>query len=148
MVSLQAFLHDRQGRFKLPPVKVAFCPSQEDPGDELLRVDKPHTAVVHLPVFVHNKQGRGPLDIEFRGQGFGIKGDPDGNHRFFHITDNRLIGIRNRIHLLAPDSPGIVKIEEQGFFFAARHCQARFIIILPPDRIGHGISPFFSYQVS
>lgn len=72
-----------------------------------------------LAFYIEGDEAGGPLDVEVSGQGLGIPRYSEGDQVLFDEPDDLLLGIRDRIHLLAADSAGVEKIEQYGFAFRA-----------------------------
>jgi hypothetical protein len=83
------------------------------------------------------KIGR-PFHYKFFGEGV-VKRDANRDDMFLDLLDDIFIGIRNRIHLFAADSPGIKKIQKQGLIVTLRRIQFLIQILFPRYR-SHEIS--------
>ena len=97
------------------------------------------TYPMHLvAVGIQHDDGGGPIHLELVHQG-GVRSlDLNRDKVIIHELDDLVVGVRNRTHLLATDSLGIEKVQENGLFRLSGVVLGLGQIIQPADIQGHG----------
>lgn len=94
---------------------------------------------------VKSYNGRRPFDIEVISQRFSTIFDTQRYYVFIDETNYSIIRIRNCIHLLTTDSPGVKKIKQYILIFSASLVEGRSHLGFPLDLIFHSHSSYTKY---
>ena len=88
-------------------------------------------------VGIQHNDGRGPLNLEFVHQG-GVRGlDLNRDKVIIHELDDLVVRVRNRTHLLATDSLGIEKVQENRLFRLSGVVLGLGQVVQPANIQGH-----------
>jgi hypothetical protein len=98
--------------------------------------------VMFFTALVQHDDSRRPGNVKIAGQRLGVKKDLHRNEVLVHISNDLGVGVRNRTHLLAADSAGVKKIQQDIFFFSRSPSQPGLEIAFPLDFVMHGLPAF------
>ena len=112
-------------------VEIGLALAQEQVGDELLRGQEAHHALVGVAVGVADEERRGPAHPEVAGDGLGVRALLHRHEFLIDDLPHLGAGVRDRTHLFAADSGGQEEIQENGLVLGLGPVLGRLPVLQP-----------------